>query len=52
MNPDQREGAWSILKKIYHLIFNYDMKMAYLCTWMGESLSKVEATDEIIKKIT
>lgn len=34
-------AAWSILQKIYLIIFNYDMKMAYLNVWMAEALSDI-----------
>jgi hypothetical protein len=33
--------AWSILQKIYLIIFNYDMKMAYLNVWIAEAIATI-----------
>lgn len=36
LSDDKFSGAaWSILQKIYLIIFNYDMKMAYLNVWLA-----------------
>ena len=33
--------AWDALRKIYLVIFNYDMKMANLNSWVADSITKL-----------
>lgn len=47
LNDDKfSAAAWSILQKIYLIIFNYDMKMAYLNVWMAEALASILGQDK------
>lgn len=41
IDKEQRLGLWEAIKRIYHLIFNYDMKMVYISSWMADALIKV-----------
>lgn len=42
LNDDKfSSAAWNILQKIYVIIFNYDMKMAYLNVWIAEALASI-----------
>ena len=43
---EYRNSCWSTVQKIYSLIFNYDMKMVELSTWIAELLQKVTGNGE------
>ena len=35
------DDAWDALRKIYIVIFNYDMKMANLNSWLADSITQL-----------
>lgn len=41
VGSDSQAEAWSALRKIYLVIFNYDMKMANLNSWLANSLIRL-----------